>query len=926
MMVRLAKALPLAAAVLVLSLLPAAPADASFGFQSAGIGIVNSDRSPDIQAGSHPFEMTTSFAFNTRTNILGQTVPEVDVRDVEVELPPGLIGDPSATPKCTPKQFRTPSAEISANPYSGSSCPGNTQVGVAQFALTLGLRAVPLYFGVYNLVPPAGVPAAFGFNPAGLEVTLLPKVRTGGDYGVTAHVDNVSQLQPFLSSSVTFWGVPGEHSHDKYRGECLAGTGESLCEEPSNVGGKPFLRLPTSCPDEPLTMPIRADSWTQPGNFIEEDPFNSDSEGHPAMLSGCGNLDFSPSLSVTPQSHAASSPTAVAVDLHMPQNENPAGLGEADLRNATVALPAGLAVNPSAVDGLAACSPEKIAIDNATEPSCPEDSKIGTVEVVSPLLEEPLEGAVYQAAQTNNPFGSLFAFYIVAQGQGVTVKLPGKVTADPLTGQLTTTVKNAPQLPFTDFKLNFFGGPHAALMTPGCGTYAASASLASWAGGAPVSPAIQPFAITDGCGGGFAPSFVGGTVNNQAGGFSPLAVELSRTDQDQNFGQVSVHTPPGLLAMLSKVTLCGEPQAALGTCPASSQIGHVTVRAGAGPRPVQLPQPGRQEDPVYLTGPYKGAPFGLAIVGHAEAGPFNLGDLIVRSAIYIDPHTAQVTVVSDPLPRILQGVPLDIRTVTVTVDRAGPAANEFTFNPTNCEPLAVNGTIASTLGAGANVSTRFQAANCASLPFKPKFTVSTQGQASKKNGASLDVKVSSGPGQANIGKAVVSLPKQLPARLTTLQQACPEATFAANPATCPAGSNVGAAKAVTPVLSAPLAGPAYLVSHGGAAFPDLVVILQGQGIRLDLVGGTSIKKGITTSSFTSVPDAPLTRFELKLPTGPHSALTTNLPAAARGNLCGSKLVMPTTITGQNGAQVKQSTKIAIGGCPKARARKAGRGR
>jgi hypothetical protein len=523
---------------------------------------------------------------------------------------------------------------------------------------------------------------------------------------------------------------------------------------------------------------------------------------------------------------------------------------------------------------------------------------------------------VYQAEQNNNPFKSLLAFYIVAHGEGVTVKLPGKVVTNSSTGQLTTTVGDAPQLPFREFKLSFFGGPHAPLVSPRCGTYAASAALTSWAGGAPVSPPGEPFAITGGCGGGFAPSFLAGTVNNQAGAFSPFAVELSRGDQDQSLSQVITRTPPGLLAMLSKVQLCSDSLAASGACPAASQIGHITVRAGSGPRPLLLPQPGRQEDPVYLTGPYKGAPFGLAIVGHAEAGPFNLGTLVVRAAIYIDPHTAQVTVVSDPLPQILEGVPLDIRTVTVVVDR-----NEFTFNPTNCEPLLVAGRVASSLGAAVDVSTRFQAANCAALPFRPRFTVSTSGSTSKKNGASLDVRVTSGPGQANIGKAVVTLPKQLPSRLTTLQQACPEATFAANPATCPAGSNVGVAKAVTPVLNEPVTGPAYLVSHGGAAFPDLVVILEGQGIRLDLVGNTGIKKGVTTSSFETVPDAPITSFELRLPQGPHSALTSNLPARVKGSLCGTQLVMPTTLTGQNGAQQKQNTKITASGCRRARARR-----
>jgi hypothetical protein len=371
--------------------------------------------------------------------------------------------------------------------------------------------------------------------------------------------------------------------------------------------------------------------------------------------------------------------------------------------------------------------------------------------------------------------------------------------------------------------------------------------------------------------------------------------------------------------MLSRVPLCGEQDANQGTCPEASLIGHTTATAGPGPYPVTV-NGGR----VYLTGPYKGAPFGLSIVVPAVAGPFNLGNVKVRAAIHVDPHTARITVISDPLPTIEQGIPVQLRTVNVSVDRAG-----FMFNPTSCSPLSVDGAIASSEGAKAVVSSRFQAADCASLPFRPKFTVSTWGGTSKKLGASLDVKVASSAGQANIGKVLVSLPKALPSRLTTLQLACPGATFAANPATCPAASVVGTAKALTPVLSEPLSGPAYLVSHGGAAFPDLVVILEGQGIRLDLIGNTSIKKGITTSSFATVPDAPITSFELKLPQGTHSALAATLPVGARGSLCASKLVMPTTLTAQNGAQVKQNTKIAVTGCPKkakakTRARKAGR--
>ncbi|HEY7952847.1 MAG TPA: hypothetical protein VID70_07645, partial [Solirubrobacteraceae bacterium] len=326
---------------------------------------------------------------------------------------------------------------------------------------------------------------------------------------------------------------------------------------------------------------------------------------------------------------------------------------------------------------------------------------------------------------------------------------------------------------------------------------------------------------------------------------------------------------------------------------------------------------------VYLTGPYGGAPFGLSIVVPAIAGPFNLGNVVVRSRINADPHTSQVTITSDPLPQMLDGVPLRIQKLNVAVNRPGG----FTFNPTNCAQKQITATVEATQGASASLTAPFVAGGCKNLPFAPKFTVSTQRQSSKKLGASLDVKVTSaGLGQANIAAAVATLPKQLPARLTTLQQACPEATFAANPATCPAGSDVGFAKAITPILSGPLRGPAYLVSHGGAAFPDLVVILEGQGVRLDLIGNTGIKKGITTSSFNAVPDAPISSFELKLPEGPHSALTSTLPAAAKGSLCGTKLLMPTTLTGQNYAVVKQNTKITVSGCPKVRVHKAQRPR
>src|SRR4029077_16112014 len=367
----------------------------------------------------------------------------------------------------------------------------------------------------------------------------------------------------------------------------------------------------------------------------------------------------------------------------------------------------------------------------------------------------------------------------------------------------------------------------------------------------------------------------------------PFTLSLSRSDGEQSLAGITITLPPGLLGKIAGIPLCPEANANAGTCPEASLVGSVQAGAGVGPNPLFV------GGKAYLTGPYNGGPYGFGGEVPAVAGPFNLGTVVVRQSLRIDPHTARVTDVSDPFPTILDGIPLRVRRVDVTLDRPG-----FTFNPTNCTPMALTGTVTSTQGASAQVSSRFQVGGCRELPFKPKFTVSTQANTSKKNGASLDVKVGYPQGaQANIRSAAVTLPKQLPSRLTTIQQACTEAAFAANPASCPVGSNIGVATARTPVLANPLTGPAYLVSHGGAAFPDVVIVFQGEGITLDLVGSVNIKKSVTSSAFASIPDAPISSFELKLPEGPHSGLAAVVPAKAKGNLCATRLEMPTTLTG-----------------------------
>jgi hypothetical protein len=917
------------AAILVLALLASA-SFASFGFQSHSFenAIVNEAGLPDMQAGSHPFAMTTSFKFNTRIGLGGEVIPDGDAKDIEVGLPAGLVGDPTATPKCTITQFNTRNPELSGG-YSGAGCPNDTQVGVAAVELNTIEEGEPFtwYFGIYNLVAPPGIPAEFGLNPIGIPIILTPKVRTGGDYGVTSVSKNTNQSLRIFGIRASLWGVPADSSHDAVRGECMGIGGEprgGSC--PVESTHKPFLTLPTSCPPEPLTTFIRANSWQDPLQFVFEETFDHDGEGRPVLLAGCKRLDFSPTVSVSPDTHAAGSPAGVHVEVSLPQNDNPGGLAESDLKKAVVTLPAGMTVSPSAANGLQACTdtpeaatgteparPEgQIALHSAEPVRCPDASKVGTVEIETPLLEAPLEGSVYVATPNQNPFHTLLALYVVAEGSGVLIKLAGEVHADPKTGQLTTTFENTPEQPFSHLHFSFFGGPRAALMMPRrCGTYPVTGALTPWSGNLP-AVFSEPVDVNSVCGGGFAPSFEAGTISNQAGGFSPFGFTLSRSGQEQGFSQLALRTPPGFAGMLSKIQLCEGQQAAEGTCPEASKIGHVIVGAGAGPHPIFLPEAGKPQDPVFLTGPYNGAPFGLSVVVPAEAGPFNLGRVVVRSAIRVDPRTAQITITSDPFPTILEGIPVDVRTIHVIADREG-----FTFNPTNCNPLKLEAAVLSDEGATAQVSSRFQAADCAALAFHPSFKTSTAAHPSHAKGASLNVKIAYPTGaQANIAAVKVSLPKQLPARLTTLQHACTEAAFAANPATCPPESNIGTVLATTPVLNVPLTGPAYLVSHGGAAFPDLVMVLQGQGITVELVGGTNIAKGVTTSTFSSVPDVPISTFELNLPQGSNSALTENLPKKSKGNFCSTKLVMPTVITAQSGARIKQSTKIAVTGCPK----------
>jgi hypothetical protein len=969
--------------------------ESPFGVEGFELTPEEEGGAPVVQAGKHPFQLTTTVTLNQRlqpTPKFGDLPYPVQLtKDLNFKWPAGLIGNPTPIPMCSILLF-----------VQGGSgeCPPPTVVGVALTTIsepgTLGL--VTVTDPIFNLEPTRGEPARFGFRPAGYPVYVDASVRTGGDYGITVTVDNITQAAAFLRSEAIVWGVPGDPRHDNARGNCIAkarGKLEAPCNPLEEISPPPFLVMPTSCPrnpvtsePEPLGTSVEGDSWEAPGDFTSL-------TGQPVpALNGCNRLPFEPSLKVTPDGEQASKPTGLDVDVHVGQEGqlNPAGDSESDIRGITVKLPAGVAINPSSADGLQFCSeglvgftgfgefPTEPGVDNTlfspflpgsipalaagqTEPLrpgvnfCPDAAKVGEVTIHTPLLRNPIKGFVYLAAQESNPFGSVLAMYIVAEDSvsGSLVKLPGEVQLCQATGetiarmtcdaagQIVTTFENNPQVAFEDAELHFFGGERAPLATPArCGAYTTEALYTPWSANPPVR-STSTFQITSGpnntpCPGAqlpFNPSLTGGALNVNAGAYGPFTLTMTRLPGEQNLQSLQADLPPGLSGVLANVELCPEPQASEGKCGPNSLIGETTVSVGVGGEPFTV-----SGGKFYLTGPYNGtggctvgqsgcAPFGVTFVVPAKAGPFDLANtqrnhpacdcVLVRGKIEVDPITAAITITSNPpgtpdaIPTMIEGIPLEIQHVNAITTRSN-----FQFNPTNCDKMAVTGTIHSSEGASSTLSIPFQVTNCAALAFKPSFKVSTNGKTSKKLGASLHVKLAypKAPfgSQANIKSVKVSLPKQLPTNLLAIQHACPHQTFEANPAGCESGSIVGHATATTPLLPVPLSGPAYFVSYGGAKFPELVIVLQGYGVTLNLHGETFIneKTSITTSTFHTVPDAPVGTFELTLPQGKLSAL------AAPTNLCTIKggLKMPTVITAQNGMILKQSTSISVTGCPK----------
>lgn len=897
-----------AAAALGLS---AAPAMAEFGIApdpgnpggfdfKADVFDRNGD--PDPQAGNHPFTARTSFNLNVHDEG-GVNVPDGNLKNIVVDLPAGLVGNPEAAAKCTLAQMKPPWPADRA-----SACPIDSQVGSVRLELFNAGNNYFVNYPVYNMEPNRNEVAAFGFMALLVPVRLSARLRSDGDYGITATSSNINETVAVTGVDLRLWGVPGDPAHDPERdffeqGIYFGGTpiplpGGTAGNVRSTSPPRAFFTSPVDCSHGVYTTRMRISSWQRPNDWLAYEAQSN------SGVTGCDKLSFAPTIDVQPDSKAPGAPTGLRVELAVPQNENPNALATPVLKKAVVRMPEGMSVSPSSADGLGACSDAQLALRSDAEPTCPDSSKLGTVTIDTPLLAEPLQGEIILGEQKPT---QLLNLVLVARGRGgLILKLPGTVDPDPVTGQLTATFDENPQLPFNKLVLQFKGGPRAPLSNPAtCGVKTTTTELTAWSGqvASPSSTFTIGGAGVDCSPRGFTPSFAAGTTNAVAGADSTFSLTFGRDDDDQELKDITVAMPRGVTGRLAQVPLCAEALAAAGACDESSRIGSVTSAAGPGTNPLYLP--GR----VYLTEGYRGEPFGLSIVVPAIAGPFNLGNVVVRSSIAVDRHDASLRIVADPLPSILMGIPLQVRTVNVHIDRPG-----FMINPTNCTPSQVTGVVNSYQGASANVSSRFQVGDCAALPFKPKMTIRMGSRGRTKAGitAPLNVSLEMKPGQANNRSIAVALPRNVNARLAVInERACTIDQF--NSATCPASNRIGTAKAVTPLLKDPLQGDVFFVRNPARRIPDLMVALRGQ-VAIDLTGKVTVNRNLTLrTDFDTIPDVPITTFDLRLTAG------RNGPVGFVANACTKAARAERATVGfraQSGRFVRVKQKLQIVGCGK----------
>jgi hypothetical protein len=886
-------------AALVLFALTIAPASAraAFGIDAFSVVAEAQDGTPVTQAGAHPYAFRAHLGLDTEAGA-------EDLRDLTLHLPPGFLVNPTSVPECPASAFHTPRVSPHEASASGESCASSTQVGV----LAVEVGGTKRWFGLFNLVPPFGAPAAFGASPFGTPLVFTSRLRET-DSGLDLALSGLSQSLAPESLDLTIWGTPWWgaknerplESHDSQRGNCLnEQTGGSwgscvvfdAAPAPDTLV-KSYLTLPTTPCGTPPAFAVEATSW-QGGQ--------AQGSATIAPLAACNKaLSI---VGVQLMTDAAAARTGLVFNLAVNDGGgilNPAGIARPAIKTAIASLPEGLTINPSLGAGLGVCSEADFARETATsEPGagCPNQSKIGTVTVEGELgLAEQLQGSIYLATPYANPSGSLLGVYMLARSarRGLIVKSQGRIEPDPATGRLVASFENLPRLLYTHFSLTLREGQRSTLVSPtACGAYPAGLQIASWAEPDAFKADSSTFFINRGeaggpCPGGAAPPFhpglVAGSVNPQAAAHTPFYLRMTRTDSEQEITSYSATFPPGLLAKIAGVSTCsdaaiaaarartgihgGAEELAAPSCPASSLIGH--TRAGYGVGGVLAYAPGA----LYLAGPYHGAPLSTVAIDSATIGPFDLGVVVVRSAIRIDPRTAQASIDSagsDPIPHILAGIPLHLRDIRVYVDRP-----DFTRNPTSCDRSQVLSTVT---GAGANPfsaaddssassTQRFQLLNCSVLGFKPRLALSLRGDSGHGGFPAIHAAYAPRPGDANLGAVSVTLPPSLFLAQNHIKTVCTKVQF--NREACPAGSVYGRATATTPLMDEPLSGPVYLRSSSHAV-PDLVADLRGRGIEIEVAGRIDSSRGGIRANFEGLPDAPVTKFTMSLRGGKRGLL------------------------------------------------------
>jgi hypothetical protein len=904
-------------------------APAAFDISEFSTSLLDVGGNEEVRAGSHPYQLRLNAQFNT----ISEGFPAENPRNITADLPAGLIINPEATPvRCTEAQLE-----------SGTGCPEASAVGTAFITLRPFGFATPFARQpVYNMVPPAGRPAAFAFNvyTLGIYIHLLGRVRSDGDYGLSSDTLDTPIAYGISGTTVELWGDPSDPSHDFVRGSCVFSPrfGET-CPSPS-ADTPPFLTMPSAC-SGPLTSTFSADSWQQRGKFASTSDETTDVAGNPVGVTGCDKLSYSPSTESIVSTGQAETGSGFDFNLDFPNNglNDKEVLAESNTKKAVVTLPEGVTINPSAGEGLGFCAPDQYKKETASSidgEGCPSDSKLGTLHLKSPIVDEALDGSVYLAQQDDpatttpgaeNPYDNDITLYLVLRNPilGLIVKQALKIEPDPGTGQLVASVDNLPQLPLSHFNFHFREGARSAIITPpACGKYNTVAKFYPYSNPSIPKRVTSDFEITRGVNGGpcpsggvppFHPEFQAGAINNNAGAFSPFNMRLQRHDGEQDMTKFSSILPPGELGSLAGVGKCSDAAIALAktktgrqekaspSCPASSLIGHTLAGAGVGDSLTYVP------GNLYLGGPYHGDPLSVISITPALAGPFDAGAVVVQLALTLNSKTAEVEVDganSDPIPHILKGIVLKLRDLRVYVDR-----QNFTLNPTSCAPSSVKATL---FGAYLNIfssaddvpvdlSTRYQAADCQSLGFKPNIALSLKGGTKRGGHPGLLATYTAKKGDANTKGLVVRLPRSAFLDQAHIRTICTRVQFAAKD--CPPAAQYGYIKATTPLLDEPLEGPVWLRSSNHK-LPDLVFDLHGLvdvevSTRIDSVNG-----GIR-ASIESAPDAPLSKVVLRMQGGKKGLIINSR------NLCGATSKANVELTGQNG-KVSTSNPVMKADC------------